>query len=75
MSPRNTMSPLTAKGNWNIAKGKVKQTLARLIHDDLQFVEGKADELVGRIQKRAATTRRHIERAATFADEEGAGHR
>jgi uncharacterized protein YjbJ (UPF0337 family) len=47
------MSTLTAKGNWNIAKGKLKQRLARLMQDDLQFFEGKVDELVGRIQKQA----------------------
>jgi uncharacterized protein YjbJ (UPF0337 family) len=46
------MSTLTAKGNWNIAKGKLKQKFAQLTDDDLQFVEGKEDELIGRIQKR-----------------------
>ena len=45
------MSTLVAKGNWNIAKGRMKQALARLTHDSLQFTEGKVDELVGRIQK------------------------
>ena len=47
------MSTLTARGNWNIAKGKFKQAIARLTEDDLEFFEGKVDELVGRIQKRA----------------------
>jgi uncharacterized protein YjbJ (UPF0337 family) len=46
------MSLLTAKGNWNIARGKLKQTLAQIANDDLQFIDGKEDELVGRIQKR-----------------------
>jgi uncharacterized protein YjbJ (UPF0337 family) len=46
------MSNLVTKGNWNIVKGKVKQTLARLMHDNPQFIEGKIDELIGRIQKR-----------------------
>ena len=40
------------KGNWNIIKGKLKQKFAQLTDDDLQFVEGKEDELIGRIQKR-----------------------
>ena len=44
------MSTLTVKGNWNIAKGKLKQKFAQLTDDDLQFVEGKEDELIGRIQ-------------------------
>jgi uncharacterized protein YjbJ (UPF0337 family) len=55
------MSTLTAKGNWNIAKGKVKQKLAQLTDDDLQFIEGKEDELIGRIQKRTGHARKEIE--------------
>ena len=39
------------KGNWNIAKGKLKQKWAKLTDNDLEFVEGQEDELVGRIQK------------------------
>jgi uncharacterized protein YjbJ (UPF0337 family) len=45
------MSILEFKGSWNIAKGKLKQRFARLTDDDLQFTEGKEDELTGRIQK------------------------
>jgi len=55
------MSTLTVKGNWNIAKGKVKQKLAQLADDDLQFIEGKEDELIGRIQKRTSQARQKIE--------------
>jgi uncharacterized protein YjbJ (UPF0337 family) len=55
------MSTLAAKGNWNIAKGKVKQKLAQLADDDLQFIEGKEDKLIGRIQKRTSQARRKIE--------------
>lgn len=62
------MSPqITA--NWNIAKGKTKQLLARLIQDEQQFAEGKTDELIGRIQKRAAERRGQAERAADPLDE------
>ncbi len=53
----NHMTVLTAKGNWNIAKGKLKQKFAQLTNDDLQFTEGKQDELTGRIQKRSGETR------------------
>jgi uncharacterized protein YjbJ (UPF0337 family) len=63
------MSTLIARGNWNIAKGKLKQRFARLMQDDLQFVEGKADELIGRIQKRAGLSRKKIEQAA--CDDQG----
>ena len=33
-------------------KGKLKQQYAKLTDDDLTYVEGKEDELLGRIQKR-----------------------
>jgi uncharacterized protein YjbJ (UPF0337 family) len=57
------MSTLTIKGNWNIAKGKLKQQFAQLTDDDLQFVEGKEDELIGRIQKRTGKAKQDIENA------------
>jgi uncharacterized protein YjbJ (UPF0337 family) len=47
------MTALTVKANWNITKGKLKQQFARLRHDDQQFIEGKENELTGRIQKRS----------------------
>jgi uncharacterized protein YjbJ (UPF0337 family) len=50
------------KGNWNIAKGKLKQRWADLTDDDLDYVEGKEDELFGRIQRRTGQTRDAIER-------------
>lgn len=57
------MNTLQIKGNWNIAKGKLKQKFASLTDDDLRYVEGKEDELVGRIQKRTGQTKETIERA------------
>ena len=38
------------KGNWNVLKGKLKQQYGNLTDDDLTYVEGKEDELVGRLQ-------------------------
>ncbi len=57
------MTTLEIKGDWNIAKGKLKQKWATLTDDDLQYVEGKSDELLGRIQKRTGETREAIEKA------------
>jgi len=57
------MNALEIKGDWNITKGKLKQKWAKLTDDDLQFVEGKQDELVGRIQKRTGETREAVEKA------------
>lgn len=57
------MNRLQIKGNWNIAKGKLKQRWADLTDDDLDYVEGKEDELLGRIQKRTGETKESVEKA------------
>ena len=59
------MNTLEIKGDWNITKGKLKQKWAKLTDDDLQFAEGKHDELLGRIQKRTGETREAVEKAVT----------
>jgi len=46
------MNKLTIKGNWNEVQGKLKQKYAQLTDDDLAYVEGKDDELLGRLQKK-----------------------
>jgi uncharacterized protein YjbJ (UPF0337 family) len=56
------MNKLELKGDWNIAKGKLKQKWAKLTDDDLQFVKGKEEELVGRIQKRTGESRENVEK-------------
>jgi uncharacterized protein YjbJ (UPF0337 family) len=57
------MTTLEIKGDWNITKGKLKQKWAKLTDDDLQYTDGKQDELVGRIQKRTGETREAVEKA------------
>ncbi|MGO3181480.1 MAG: CsbD family protein [Aequorivita sp.] len=48
------------KGNWNIAKGKIKQQWGDLTDDDLDYQEGKEDELIGRIQKKTGQNKEQI---------------
>ncbi|MDO6596690.1 CsbD family protein [Oceanihabitans sp. 2_MG-2023] len=48
------------KGNWNIAKGKLKQKWGDLTDDDLNYQEGKEDELVGRIQKKTGESKEKV---------------
>jgi uncharacterized protein YjbJ (UPF0337 family) len=57
------MNTLEIKGDWNITKGVLKQKWAKLTDDDLQYVEGKTEELLGRIQKRTGETREAVEKA------------
>ena len=63
------MNTLEMKGNWNIAKGKLRQKYAKLTDDDLKFVEGKEAELIGRIQKHtghaAADIKREVDKCSS----------
>lgn len=54
------MDKLTLKGNWNELKGKMKQANADLTDDDLQYEEGKDDELLGRIQQKLGKTKDQV---------------
>jgi len=56
------MNTLEIKGDWNITKGKLQQKWAKLTNDDLLYVDGKHDELYGRIQKRTGETRAAVEK-------------
>ncbi len=54
------MNILGIKGKWNQVAGKLKQKYANLTDDDLLFVEGKEEELLGRLQKRLGKTKEEI---------------
>ena len=56
------MDKLEIKGNWNVLKGKIKQSYADLTDDDLTYVEGKEDELLGRLQKKTGKAREELVR-------------
>ena len=46
------MNTTILKGDWNIAKGKLKQQWGKLTDDDLDVIAGKQDQLEGRLQQR-----------------------
>lgn len=54
------MHKLEIKGNWNELKGKIKQKYGQLTDDDLQYAEGKEDELLGRLQKKTGKTKEKL---------------
>jgi uncharacterized protein YjbJ (UPF0337 family) len=56
------MTTLELKGDWNITKGKLKQKWARLTDNDLRYVAGQEEELLGRIQKATGETREAVEK-------------
>ncbi|WP_300004325.1 CsbD family protein [uncultured Cedecea sp.] len=49
-------------GNWKQFKGKVKEQWGKLTEDDLNVVEGKRDQLAGRIQERYGYTKEQVEK-------------
>ena len=68
------MNTLEIKGDWNITKGKLKQKWAKLTDDDLQYMDGKQDELIGRIQKATGETREAVEKELHQCCSSGACH-
>ncbi len=63
IQPIIPMNKLEIKGDWNQAKGKLKQKWGELTDNDLVYAEGQEDELIGRIQKRTGQTREAVEEA------------
>jgi uncharacterized protein YjbJ (UPF0337 family) len=47
-------------GNWNVTKGKLKQQYATLTDDDLLLVDGKHDELMGKLQAKLGKTKEEL---------------
>ena len=54
------MDTLRIKGNWNQLKGNINQKYPDLTDDDLMFVEGKEDDLLGRIQRKTGKPRDEV---------------
>jgi uncharacterized protein YjbJ (UPF0337 family) len=50
------MNDFTFDGSWNKIKGMLKQRYAQFTDDDLKFVEGKGEELMGRLQAKLGLT-------------------
>ena len=49
-------------GNWKQMMGKAKEQWGRLTDDDLALIDGKRDQLVGRIQERYGIEKEAAER-------------
>lgn len=51
-----------AVGKWQQAKGKIKQQWGKLTDDDLTVLEGRRDQLAGKIQERYGIAKEEAER-------------
>lgn len=50
------------EGKWKQLKGTAKQKWGKLTDDDLDFIGGKRDQLVGRIQERYGISKEEAQR-------------
>ena len=50
------------QGHWNETNGKLKQKYAKLTDNDLLLVDGKQDELLGRLQIKLGKTKEEIQK-------------
>ena len=48
------------KGNWNEQKGKLKQKFATLTNNDLLFLDGKKDEMLGKLQVKLGKSKEEL---------------
>ncbi|MGK9470395.1 CsbD family protein [Pantoea agglomerans] len=64
-----------ASGNWKQFKGKMKEKWGKLTDDDMQVIEGKRDQLVGKIQERYGSTKDEAEREVSDWEGQNKAHR
>jgi uncharacterized protein YjbJ (UPF0337 family) len=54
------MNTIELVGNWEEQKGVLKQKFAALTDNDLLFVKGKKEEMMGRLQIKLGKTKEEI---------------
>jgi uncharacterized protein YjbJ (UPF0337 family) len=54
------MNTTELKGNWEEQKGKLKQKFAALTDNDLLFLEGKEEEMIGKLQIKLGKTKEEL---------------
>jgi uncharacterized protein YjbJ (UPF0337 family) len=50
------------KGNWNETKGKLKQKFAILTDNDVLLLEGKKEEMLGKLQIKLGKTKEELQK-------------
>jgi uncharacterized protein YjbJ (UPF0337 family) len=50
------------KGNWAQVKGKAQQQWGKLTNDDLDVIEGRREEFVGKVQERYGIAKEEAEK-------------
>lgn len=50
------------QGNWKEIKGKLKQKFAMLTDSDLLFLEGKQEEMMGRLETKLGKSKEELKK-------------
>jgi uncharacterized protein YjbJ (UPF0337 family) len=50
------------QGNWNETKGKLKQKFAILTDNDLMLIDGKKEEMMGRLQIKLGKSKEELQK-------------
>lgn len=56
------MKTLELKGNWQLKKGRLKQLFANLNDKDLLYIDGRKDEMLGKLQVKLGKTKEELHR-------------
>ncbi len=54
------MNTTELKGDWEVQKAKLKQRFADLTDNDLMFLEGKKDEMLGKLEVKLGKTKEEL---------------
>ncbi|MBC7525831.1 MAG: general stress protein CsbD [Flavobacterium sp.] len=54
------MTTTELNGDWEVQKAKLKQRFADLTDNDLMFLDGKKDEMLGRLEIKLGKTKEEI---------------
>ncbi len=54
------MNTTELKGDWEVQKAKLKQRFADLTDNDLMFLEGKKEEMLGKLEIKLGKTKEEL---------------
>lgn len=56
------MNKTELKGNWEEQKGKLKQKFSTITDNDLIYLEGKKEEMLGKLQVKLGKTKEELQK-------------
>lgn len=62
VASEDIMNEDTLKGQWTQLKGQVREQWGKLTNDDLDVIQGRSEQLIGKIQERYGIARDEAKR-------------